>query len=422
MSRSARQRSMKILFLHQNFPGQFRHVAPALVSLGHQVLALGVEDCPVAMPGVRYFRHRPVFPATPNAAPGKAAPSLLAKADFDSKVCRGESASLAMLQLQQEGFCPDVVFAHPGWGEALFVKSLFPAARLLIYAEYYYGAPQGDTAFDPEFSTPSLRQNQRITLKNSHLLHALSECDQALSPTRFQRSQHPAWAQPKISVIHDGIDTTRFRPDPAARVTLRSAGITLRAGDEVITFVARQLEPYRGYHIFMRALPLLQQLRPQARIVIVGADGASYGAVPPSGQTWKQIFHAEVQAHLDAARIHFVGRVPHGVLTQLLQISAVHVYLTYPFVLSWSLLEAMSIGCLVVASDTAPVREVIEHGRTGLLTDFFDPAALARTVAHALDQQATLKPLRLAARQAMLDQYDLHTHCLPRQLDFICGT
>ena len=405
---------LKILLLHQNFPGQFVHLAPALVRLGHQVVALGVIRSKIDMPGVRYLRHQPELP---ESRPASA--SLAAHGDLESKICRGESALQAMLALHQEGFRPDVVFAHPGWGEALFVKNLFPATRLLMYAEYYYGSPQGDTAFDPEFSKPSLRQRQRNTLKNTHLLHALSECDHALSPTHFQRSQHPAWAQPKISVVHDGIDTPRFCPDPAARVTLQSAGITLSAGDEVVTFVARQLEPYRGYHTFMRSLPLLQKLRPQARIVVVGGDGVSYGSPPPQGQTWKNIFHAEVRAELDPSRIHFVGRVPHGVLTQLLQISATHVYLTYPFVLSWSLLEAMSIGCLVVASDTAPVREVIEHGRNGLLTDFFDPAALARTVTHALSQPAAMTPLRVAARQTIVDRYDLQSHCLPRQLDFV---
>ena len=405
---------LKILLLHQNFPGQFLHLAPALVRLGHQVVAMGVMRSKIDMPGVRYLRHQPEVPVSRPLPTG-----LLAAADLESKVCRGESALQALLALHQEGFRPDVVYAHPGWGEALFIKNLFPATRLLIYAEYYYGSPEGDTAFDPEFSKPSLRQSQRNTLKNTHLLHALSECDLAVSPTQFQRSQHPGWAQPKISVIHDGIDTPRFRPDPAARVTLQSAGVTLRAGDEVITFVARQLEPYRGYHTFMRAMPLLQQLRPLARIVIVGGDGVSYGSPPPQGHSWKHIFHAEVRAALDPSRIHFVGRVPHGVLTQLLQLSAAHVYLTYPFVLSWSLLEAMSIGCLVVASDTAPVREVIEQGRNGLLTDFFDPTALARTVAHALGQREAMKPLRAAARQTIVDRYDLQGHCLPRQLEFV---
>ena len=276
---------LNILLLHQNFPGQFLHLAPALVRLGHQVVALGVMRSHIDMPGVRYLRHQPAVPA-----PRLASASQVPNTDLESKICRGESALQAMLLLHQEGFRPDVVFAHPGWGEALFIKNLFPAARLLIYAEYYYGSPLGDTAFDPEFSKPSLRQSQRNTLKNTHLLHALSECDQAVSPTAFQRSQHPAWAQPKISVIHDGIDTARFRPDPAACVTLKSAGVTLRAGDEVITFVARQLEPYRGYHTFMRALPLLLLLRPRPASSLWAATASATAPPRPKAKPGKTSF------------------------------------------------------------------------------------------------------------------------------------
>ena len=196
----------------------------------------------------------------------------------------------------------------------------------------------------------------------------------------------------------------------------RVVGPVLRPGDEVVTFVARQLEPYRGYHIFMRALPLLQKLRPNVRVVIVGADGTSYGAAPPKGQTWKNIFLAEVQDKLDMERVHFVGRVPHDVLTQLMQVSALHIYLTYPFVLSWSLLEAMSIGCLVLGSDTAPVREVIQHGRNGLLTPFFDVEALANSAADALARGKDLQSLREAARATVVEGFDLATHCLPEQV------
>jgi glycosyltransferase involved in cell wall biosynthesis len=253
-------------------------------------------------------------------------------------------------------------------------------------------------------------------VKNTHLLHALNACDLAISPTQFQKSQHPAWAQDRIHVIHEGIDTERFRPDPAASVHLKTAGVTLRAGEEVVTFVVRQLEPYRGYHIFMRALPLLQRLRPNARVVLVGGDGTSYGSAPPEGKTWKDIFLAEVASQLDMSRIHFVGRVPHAALTQLMQVSAAHVYLTYPFVLSWSLMEAMSIGCLIVGSDTAPVREVIENGRNGVLTDFFDFEALARCTADALERREELAPLRAAARDTIVRGYDLAAHCLPAQV------
>ncbi|NRR31963.1 glycosyltransferase [Oxalobacteraceae bacterium] len=402
---------MRYLFIHQNFPGQFKHLAPALAALGHEVVGLGMNQLPAPLPGVRYFRHE--VNTAKLHKPG--APQL---SDLYGKVVRGESAAARLETLKAQGFTPDVIFVHPGWGEAMFVKDIFPQARLLIYAEYYYQPEGGDTFFDPEFSQPSTAALRRLRLRNTHLLHAMSACDGALSPTTFQRDRHPEWFRERISVIHDGIDTERFKPDPKASVQLQAAGVTLRPGDEVITFVARQLEPYRGYHIFMRALPELLRLRPQARVVIVGGDGVSYGANPPEGKTWKGIFRDEVAAGLDMRRIHFVGKVPHALLTQLMQVSAVYTYLTYPFVLSWSLMEAMSTGCLIVASDTAPVREVIEHGRNGLLVDFFDPAALARTVADTLERRATLQHLRDAARQTVIERYDLNSLCMPALLRF----
>jgi glycosyltransferase involved in cell wall biosynthesis len=401
----------KYLFIHQNFPGQFRHLAPALAAQGHEVIGLGMCEPAVATPGVRYVRHAVA------AGADRAVPHQLK--DLQSKVLRGESAAAALQALKDDGYRPDVVFVHPGWGEALFVKDVFPEAKLLIYAEYYYQADGGDAFFDPEFSRPSAAAAQRLRLRNTHLLHAMSAADGALSPTTFQRDRHPAWFRERISVIHDGIDTDRFRPDAHAAVQLRSAGLTLRAGDEVVVFVARQLEPYRGYHIFMRALPELLRRRPNARVVIVGDDGVSYGAHPPKGKTWKQIFLDEVAGRLDGGRVHFVGKVPHAVLTQLMQVAAVYTYLTYPFVLSWSLMEAMSCGCLIVASRTAPVEEVVEHGHNGLLVDFFDHQALVATVADALERRAELQHLRDAARQTIVERYDMRRHCLPALLDFV---
>ncbi|WP_369799012.1 glycosyltransferase [Caenimonas sp. SL110] len=383
-----------------------------MAARGHEVYALGVNKPGEPVAGVRHALYpEPKLPAQDTSQPLAAAMT-----ELHAKVARGEVAARAMQGLKSQGFEPDVVVIHPGWGEALFARDVFPHARLITYAEYYYGGEGGDTAFDPEFSRPTPASAQRIRIKNTHLLHALDACDAALAPTRFQKGRHPAWAQDKIHVIHEGIDTERFKPDANASVQLKSAGLTLRPGDEVVTFVVRQLEPYRGYHIFMRALPLLQKLRPNARVVLVGGDGASYGSAPPAGKTWKDIFLAEVASQLDMSRIHFVGRVPHTALTQLMQVSAAHVYLTYPFVLSWSMLEAMSIGCLIVGSDTAPVREVVEHGRNGLLTDFFDHQALAHCVADALERRDELAPLRAAARQTIVDGYDLRRHCLPAQL------
>lgn len=404
----------RILFVHQNFPGQFRHLAPALAAEGHEVLALGMSARADQLPGVRYVTHAARVPA--NAEPP---PQLK---DLYGKVLRGESAAAAMQRLKEEGFVPDIVFAHPGWGEALYAKDVFPRARLLVYAEYYYQAEGGDSHFDPEFAgTPDLASLQRLRLRNTHLLHALSAADAGVAPTQFQRDRHPAWCRERIAVIHDGIDTQRFRPDPAAFVRLASAGITLRPGDEVVTFVSRQLEPYRGYHVFMRALAELQRLRPNVRVVIVGGDGVSYGAAPPAGQSWKTIFRDEVAPRVDMGRVHFVGRVPHALLTQLMQVSAVYTYLTYPFVLSWSLMEAMSTGCLIVGSRTAPLEEMIDHGRNGLLTDFFDHEALAATVADALARRDSLGRLRAAARQTIVERYDLQRLCLPAQKAFVLG-
>lgn len=400
---------MRYLFVHQNFPGQFRHVAAALAARGHEVVALGVNRTPEGFPGVRHVLYRE--PKLDSPTRGRH-PLAVALTELDTKVMRGEAAARAMAQLQREGFEPHVVVAHSGWGEALFVKDVFPQARLVVYAEYFYGGEGGDTAFDTEFAQPGLVAAERVHVKNTHLLHALNDCDVAITATEFQKARHPAWSRDRIRVIHEGIDTQRFAPDPEATVQLRSAGVQLRPGDEVVTFSVRQLEPYRGYHVFMRALPLLQQLRPQMRVVLVGGDGTSYGAPPPEGRTWKGVFLDEVKERLDMSRVHFVGRVPHATLTQLMQVSALHVYLTYPFVLSWSLLEAMSAGCLVLASDTAPVREVIEHGRNGWLTPFFDAERLARTAADMLERRAELAALRAAARETVVSRYDLRSKCL----------
>jgi glycosyltransferase involved in cell wall biosynthesis len=196
-------------------------------------------------------------------------------------------------------------------------------------------------------------------------------------------------------------------------------GRTLRAGDEVITFVNRNLEPYRGYHVFMRALPEMLRCRPDAVALIVGADGVSYGAAAPHGKTWKQIFLDEVKDRLDTSRVFFLGRLAYADYLKVLQVSACHVYLTYPFVLGWSCIEALSAGCLVVGSRTRPVEEVIEHERNGLLVDFFDVAGLADTVVHCLARREHYAHLRAAARETAVQRYDLATICLPEQLRLI---
>ncbi len=402
---------MRILFIHQNFPGQFRHLAHRLATNGHEVIALSINKPITPIPGVKVFLHRPQpkFENSNSSPPN----SIL---ELRTKILRGESVARALAELKQRGFVPDTIYAHSGWGEAFYVKDIFPDARLIIYAEYFYQAIDGDLNFDPEFGNPTEGDLQWLHIKNLHLMHALIYADRGISPTKFQRDRHPPLLRDRIDVIHDGIDTKRFAPSTRAQITLRKAGITLNATDEVVTFAARELEPYRGYHIFMRALPELLARRPKAHVVIVGGSGTSYGAPPPPGTTWRDIFHTEIANRIDQQRVHFVGKIPHTLLTELMQISTVHVYLTYPFVLSWSLLEAMSVGCMIVASNTAPVREQIRNNENGILVDFFDVDALANAVVDAIENRDKYHFLRHSAREHIVSQHDLESICLPAQL------
>jgi glycosyltransferase involved in cell wall biosynthesis len=254
-----------------------------------------------------------------------------------------------------------------------------------------------------------------LQLKNATTLLALADCDLGISPTRWQHSTFPVHYQSRIEVVHEGVDTARVRPNPHARLTLPN-GRQVGLSDEVVTFVARNLEPLRGYHIFMRALPEILRRRPNAQIVIIGRDGLSYGQSPPAGKTWKSVFLEEVSDRLDLSRVHFMGGVPYQTFLAALQVSSAHVYFTYPFVLSWSMLEAMSAGCLVIGSDTSPVREVIRPGENGMLVPFFGVEELAGRVIEALQQPTMFSAMREAARRFVIDHYDAAQVCLPRML------
>jgi glycosyltransferase involved in cell wall biosynthesis len=315
--------------------------------------------------------------------------------------------------LAASGFAPDLILAHPGWGETLPLRTMFPKARLFVYCEFFYGAEGRDIGFDPEFPMSGLDGHIGLQLKNATTLLALADCDLGISPTNWQQSTFPSHYQSKIEVIHEGIDTSRVRPNPQARLMLPN-GREVGSSDEIVTFVVRNLEPLRGYHVFMRALPEILRRRPNAQIVIIGRDGLSYGLPPPAGKTWKSIFLEEVRDQLDLSRVHFMGGVPYQTFISALQVSSAHVYLTYPFVLSWSVLEAMSAGCLVIGSDTQPVREVISSGENGLLVPFFAADELAGHVIEALQEPAKFSSMRQAARHFVIEHYDAEQVCIPR--------
>ncbi len=405
---------MKILFIHQNFPGQFKFLAPALVRQGHSVAAMTMQKTALGdWQGVRLFPYAAQRGTTPGVHPWVS--------DFETKAIRGEACFRAALRLKAEGFEPDVVIAHPGWGESLFVREVWPRAKLGIYCEFFYHAQGADVGFDPEFPVLDAGEACRLRLKNLNNLLHFEVADAGISPTLWQASTFPARFRDRISVVHDGIDTEAVAPAPAVSLTLGGT-LRLTREDEVVTFVNRNLEPYRGYHVFMRALPRLLRERPRARVLIVGGDDVSYGARAPEGKTWKDIFAAEVRPQMtddEWARVHFLGNLPYQQFIPLLQLSSVHVYLTYPFVLSWSLLEAMSAGCAIVASDTAPLHEAIRDGDSGRLVDFFDPAGLAQQVAALLADAGERQRLGTNAREFARANYDLRTVCLPRQLAWV---
>lgn len=300
---------------------------------------------------------------------------------------------------------------HNGWGEILFLKDVYPDTPLLGYFEFFYRARGVDVGFDPEYpSTPD--SAPRVRMMNAGNLLGLDAADWGQTPTLWQRDQYPARYHDRLLVCHEGIDTSVVRPNAEVQLALPTGRVLTRA-DQVITFVSRNLEPYRGFHVFMRALPELLARHPKAHVVLLGGDEVSYGARLPLGESYKARLLAEVGSRLDPARVHFLGKVPYGTFLQVLQVSSAHVYLTYPFVLSWSLMEAMAAECMIIGSATPPVMEVIAHERNGLLVDFFDRQALLAAVDRALAQGEDLAAMRQAARQHVLNHFDLHGICLP---------
>lgn len=406
---------MNFLFLHQNFPGQFTHLAPALAERGHRVIGLGARaDRAGAWRGMHILSYKYKEPKEHRTHPWVST--------YDRAVDRGVTVYRALMALESRGFTPDAVIAHSGWGEALFVRDMWPDVKLGVFSEFFYQADGADIGFDPEFdSGEEFGRAARIRLRNMAMRQQLEAADSSFSPTAWQADTYPPDLRRKIDVIFDGIRTDIACPRPQAVLKLDNVAQLTRS-DEVITFVNRNLEPYRGFHVFMRALPDLLRRRPNAQVILVGEDGVSYGAAPKGGGTWKEKLIAEVRPQIsdaDWARVHFAGRVPYDTYLQMLQVSTVHVYLTYPFVLSWSLVEAMSVGCAIVASDTAPVREVIEDGKTGVLVDFFAADELAEAVDRLCKDPGRRAVLGAAARARVVETYDLATICLPRQFEWV---
>ena len=389
---------MKIVFVHRRGPGQFRHLATDLARRGSSVTVI-CEEIEERLPGVEFVTHR-----EPDAArrPDHATISL----EHIDRATRVADALLAMAKHRGQ---PDVVVGHIGWGSLLFAKDVLPQTPMLGYCEYFYHAEGTDLDFDAS-RPPSHSDRKRLKLRNMTQLATLESVEAGVSPTGWQRDLYPEACRSRIAVCHDGIDTRLCAPDPRARFELPD-GRAVSAGAPVVTYAARYFEPYRGFPQFMRAAKLVAERHADAIFLVAGEDGNAYSPPRSDGSTWREAMMRETG--IDPRRIVFLGRLSHAKLIKLFQVSAAHIYLTYPFVLSWSLLEAMSCGTFIVASDVPPVREFVRSGHNGVLVDFWNPNALAEEVLGALRSDGRLQ-LRTAARLSIQKSLDLED-CLAHQ-------
>ncbi|WBF68922.1 glycosyltransferase [Desulfovibrio subterraneus] len=393
---------MKVLFIHPNFPAQFRHMAARLAQFSENQV---VFACTNARPEWDIANVRKVQFGTRFQPPADG--HRLANF-YERAVAQGEAGYVLCRKLVQSGFMPDVVVGHSGWGATMYVRDALPTTPFVGYFEWYYNAQGADVGFDP---AEKVGETHRMNLRtrNAVILNDLEACCIGQLPTRWQASQFPVRYHDKLAVRHDGVDTGFFAPLPAAELEkgLVLPGLDLTGVREIVTYATRGMEPYRGFPQFMEALPRILAERPNAHVLVVGEDRVCYGKPPAQGGSWKSLMLEKLKGTAGMDRVHFTGPLPYGQYRLVLQHSLAHVYLTRPFVLSWSMLEAMSCGVPLIASATAPVEEVVEHERNGLLVDFFSADAVAAAVCKALAEPAAMLPMRRQARKTILERFSL---------------
>ena len=419
----------KILFIHQNFPGQFKSIAPFLAhTKKYEVHTMSwnrkneVDDFLLTMKDLTHHQYKISINSTKNI--------FSLAAEFETKMIRANAVLKECIKLKENGFYPDLIIDHPGWGESFFIKEVWPHSKILSYFEFYYNTSDSDIDFDLEQTeVQGYDMTTKLIARNSAINMSYLRCDKIISPTKFQKSTAPEWFRNKINVIHDGVDTDIIKPgNPDGSLEIKHININnkkpvvtrLTKKDKIITFVNRNLEPYRGYHSFMRSIPKIQKEHPDAYVLIIGGDNVSYGAPDKSGDSHKNIFFNEVKDTLiDPSKIIFLGNVDYNVFINVMDTSSVHVYLTYPFVLSWSMLEVMALEKVVIGSKTGPVEEVIKDNKNGILVDFFDTDDISNKVNHVLSNPNDYKRIKKEARKTIINNYDLRRVCLPKQVKLI---
>jgi glycosyltransferase involved in cell wall biosynthesis len=382
---------VKFLFVHQNFPGQFLHIVRHLVAARQHDIVFISENNDNIINGVRKVPYAKPTPA--------AAEAHIAARELDGAVRRADAVGRTAANLKLLGYEPDIVIGHHGWGEMLNLRDVWPKVPMLGYMEFYYQPIGIDVGFDPEFPTGA-DDFPRIRAKNAVNHIALNLDGEGQSPTEWQISTYPEWARKRINLLWEGVNLDVCKPNPKVRRAALTIGdMTIEPSDKLVTYVSRDLEPYRGFPLMMRAIPHLLRARKDIKIVMVGGDGVSYGNAPAQGGTWREVMLREIGAGFDPSRVVFPGRVPYDVYLSMMQRSDAHIYLTYPFVASWSLREALAIGCAIVGSDSQPVREFIAHGENGLLASFFDPPGLAKAAVELIEDSDLNRRLRQNARR-----------------------
>ena len=392
---------MQVLFLHDNFPAQFGYLGEHAAANGWDIW-FGTQREGARHNNFKIFNYKPHREITKDVHPYAA--------NFERGVLNGQAVARSAIALQKKGLNPDVVMAHSGWGPGNFAKDIWPNARYIGYFEWFYRRNAPDTVFMGE-SDGNIDQQLRTRSRNASIMMDLASCDLGICPTEFQRRQFPDCFQDKMRVMHDGINTEYYVPERGKKLVLPN--LDLSHAEEIVTYVARGMEPYRGFPEFMKTAELIQQQRPQTHFVIVGEDRVAYGKALPEGQSYKSKMLDALD--LDMSRTHFTGLLPRKSYLEVLQASDLHVYLTVPFVLSWSMMESMSAGCAILASNTDPVREMVGDGVHGAMVNMKDPVGVAQQAIYLLDRPEIRHAMGDAARARIVEHY-AQKNALPQKL------
>ncbi len=391
---------MKYLIVHDAAPGQFVHIYKHLLKDGdNDIIVASRKGSTLRLPVKQVVYDLPSDLSGPEIGAA------------DKAIGLGLDLYRELKPIAIGGWAPDVILSHASRGASFFLKDLFPDARMISLFEWYYPMPS-----PADVTTGGvLRQKCRAAAAtNLPILRDFELMDAGYVPTEYQRSQFPKGWQSRLEVLHDGVDTNLYRP--ATGLTLEVSGKRFKKGDEIVTYAGRGMEKTRGFLEFMGAAAKVQRIRPNLHVLIAGADRICYDGKKGPGLKAR----AEEEIPFDKDRTHFVGLLPEPKFVSFLQISSLHVYLTRPFVLSWSMLNAMSVGVPVLGSDTEPVREVIRDGENGRLVDMDSADLLADTMDRMLGDRATSAALGKAGRATILEKYDLKK-CLKRQLQLMHG-